>query len=301
MEKWLQKNYKMNLRKLIIIGLYFPFYLFNIFLGLLGINKDCVRIILMHDIPLHRHKEFKSIITSISRRWTFISVNEFEDHFSGKKKLSGRNVLLTFDDGFHSNRVVADEILDPLGIKALFFIVGRFAEKRSQEDQQNFIINNLYPEWRGHDYPSNLKEMKNMDINDLKHLSGNGHSIGFHSTTHKNLATLESESDLKNEIVDGALILERKLGIKINHFSFGFGNIDFFSKKALEVANRHFSFIHTGMRGRNVTDTPLWALRRDTISLDDSNLQIASFLEGSADTRYTKDFKRYESWLEDFH
>ena len=151
----------------------------------------------MHDIPNDKHKEFKSIINYISRRWNFISVQEFEDHFSGKRKLEGRNVLLTFDDGFHSNRVIADEILDPLGIKALFFIVGKFTEKKSQQDQQKFITDNLYPEWRGHDYPSNLKEMKNMDIDDLKHLLNHGHSIGYHSTTHKNLATLESQSDLK--------------------------------------------------------------------------------------------------------
>jgi len=260
-----------------------------------------IRILLMHDVPTDKYKGFESIIYNISKRWNFISAQELEDHLSGKKTLKGRHVLLTFDDGFHSNRLIADKILEPLKIKALFFIVGQFVDKKNHHDQQEFIRDCLYPKWRGHDYPENLKEMKNMDIEDLKHLRKHGHSIGFHTTSHKNLASLDSESDLRKEIVEGALALEKKLGFKINHFSFGFGNIDYFSKKALLIAERHFNYIHTGMRGDNSEDTPVWALRRDTISLEDSNLQIASLLEGSADSRYKNEFKRYESWFKDVH
>ena len=253
----------------------------------------------MHDIPIDKYEDFKSIILSISKRWNFISALELENYLSGKHKLKGRHVLLTFDDGFHSNRLIADEILDPLEIKALFFVIGQFVDLKNHEDQQKFIKNNLYPKWRGHDYPENLKEMKNMDIEDLKHLVRQGHCIGFHSTSHENLASLAEESELKKEIIEGALKLERELGQKINHFSFGFGNIDYFSKEALEIAQRQFNYIHTGMRGDNSEDTPVWALRRDTISLSDSNIEISSFLEGTADRRYTKKLKRYESWLKD--
>ena len=289
----------MNLRKIIISLLYFPFFIGNAILRFLNLEGTKVRILLMHDIPSDRFEDFKSIILRISKRWNFISVDELEDHLSGKKNLKGRNVLLTFDDGFRSNRFIADEILASLKIKALFFVVGQFVEKNTHVDQQNFIKEYLYPKWRGHDYPENLEEMKNMDLGDLKHLIQQGHSIGFHTTTHKNLASLISESDLRKEIIEGAEKLEKKLGFKINHFSFGFGNIDYFSKAALEIAQAHFGYIHTGMRGDNFRETSVWALRRDTISIDDSHLQIASFLEGSADRRYTKGFKRYESWLED--
>ena len=253
----------------------------------------------MHDIPSDKHENFKSKIEYISKRWNFISTEEFENHSSGKKQLKGKNVLLSFDDGIYSNSVIAEEILDPLGIKALFFIVGDFLEQETTYDQRHFITHHLYPDWRGHTVPYNIDEMRNMDLEDLKFLIKRGHSIGFHSATHANLATLENKKDLEKEIVDGALTLENKLGSKINHFSFGFGNIEFFSKIALEVAQKHFEFVHTGMRGNNIQDTPVWALRRDTVSLDDSNLQIASFLEGSADSRYKNAFKRYESWSED--
>ncbi len=253
----------------------------------------------MHDIPEDKHENFRSKIKYISKRWNFITTEDLEKHLSGEIALKGRNVLLTFDDGFKSNRVVADEILEPLGIKALFFIIGNFVTKKTHNEQKKFIKENLYPKWRNHDYPSNIDSMRNMDIEDLNHLINNGHTIGFHSSNHKNLAKLESRSDLEIEIVEGARNLEKILGKKIKHFSFGFGNVEFFSHKALSVARSQFNFIHTGMRGNNQRYTPSWALRRDTISLEDSNLQIASFLEGSVDSRYTNAFKRYESWTED--
>lgn len=252
---------------------------------------------LMHDIPSDKYNEFTQKIKFISKKWQFISVNQLEDHISGKKLLKGRNVLLTFDDGFLSNRLVADKILNKFNIKALFFVVSNFVSKETYEEQQSFIKNNLYPSWREHDYPSNINEMKSMNLEDLKHLVDCGHTIGFHTSNHLDLSSLDESSDLHNEVVEGALLLEKKLDYKIKHFSFGFGNVDFFSKKALIKANSHFAFIHTGMRGDNAKSNLSWALRRDTISLDDNNLQIASFLEGSSDLRYSQDFLKYESWL----
>ena len=244
-----------------------------------------------------RHNIGFEAIKFIAKKWNFISPKEFEDYLSGKKNLEGRNVLLTFDDGFYSNKLIADKILNPLGIKALFFIVGNFAQLKPDQDPKDFIKENLYPKWRGHDYPENLEEMKNLSLDDLSHLATKGHSIGFHTQNHKDLASIDSKSELKEEIIDGAIALEEQLGLKINHFSFGFGNVDFFSEDALHLAQSHFEYVHTGMRGDNLRNTPKHALRRDTVSLDDTNIEVASFLEGSADSRYSKDFNKYESWL----
>ncbi len=251
----------------------------------------------MHDIPSYSLKRFEEIIKFIAKKWNFITPKEFEDYLSGKKNLKGRNVLLTFDDGFYSNKLIADKILNPLGIKALFFIVGSFVQLKPDQDPKDFIKEKLYPKWRGHDYPANLEEMKNLSLDDLRYLTTQGHHIGFHTQNHKNLASIDSESELKAEIIGGALELEEQLGFKINHFSFGFGNVEFFSKDALQLAQSHFEYVHTGMRGDNLSNTSKHALRRDTVSLDDTNIEVASFLEGSADSRYSKDFNKYESWL----
>ena len=72
-----------------------------------------------HDIPE------KTYAFQTSNPVSCVSVSvltplQFLDFINGKYCLSGINLLITFDDGFKSNRIVADKILEPLGIKGIF-------------------------------------------------------------------------------------------------------------------------------------------------------------------------------------
>ena len=58
------------------------------------------------------------------------------------------SLLLSFDDGFHSNRLIVDNILNELGIKALFFIISNFAELGPKDNWRRFVANNICPEIR---------------------------------------------------------------------------------------------------------------------------------------------------------
>ncbi len=47
--------------------------------------------------------------------------------------------ILTFDDGFATNRRIADEILNPMGIQALFFVASAFVDLGERDDYRAFI------------------------------------------------------------------------------------------------------------------------------------------------------------------
>ena len=51
--------------------------------------------------------------------------------------------MLTFDDGFYSNYIIAKEVLKPLGIKAIFFVTTEFIDSKNKDLQQNFIKQNI--------------------------------------------------------------------------------------------------------------------------------------------------------------
>ena len=241
----------------------------------------------------------KEKILFLTKRWKFISPETFSQYLNGETALSGNNLLLSFDDGFSSNRIVAEEILNPLGIKAIFFVVTDFIKLISLEDQRKFIKERLYPEWRKHPLPENFHEMGSLSYADLKFLLQTGHTIGSHTASHPDLSKLSSEEELIKEVIESAKELEKKLSIKIDHFSYSFGNISFFSKKALNIAKSHFQFVHTGMRGNNFKRMNSWAIRRDAIDMKDSLNLMASFLEGVADFRYVSSLEKYESWASD--
>jgi len=261
-----------------------------------GKKNRRLRVMLCHDIAPDKYGVFRKKIEWLSKRWNFINADEFVELLSGKKEITQDSLLLTFDDGFNSDRIVADEILNPIGIKALFFVISDFVELEDKNEQAKFIKNNLYPPSSGEDLPSHIADIRNMSINDLKHLVENGHTIGSHTATHARLSEIRDEQKLINEIVLSADRLEELIGVKINHFSFTFGNLASFSKQALGVARNRFPYIYTGMRGDNSLHVPSWAIRRDTIAVKDSLHLVGAFLEGAVDFRYRESLEKYESW-----
>ena len=235
----------MNLRNIIISLLYLPFFLFNAILRFLRIEDAKVRILLMHDIPNNKHDNFASIIRHVSKRWNFISPEELEGHLSGAQSLKGRNVLLTFDDGFHSNRVIADEILDPLGIKALFFIPTGFVDMRGSRALQ-FAKTRLFPFSSPQDLSDGAYDA--MSWEDIASLVHSGHCIGSHTDTHPELSSLTYQEQY-HEIVHSADILSAKLSIPIQQFAYPFGSIRQVNKDSVKIAQTRFDTSYSNIRG----------------------------------------------------
>lgn len=134
-----------------------------------------------------------------------------------------------------------------------------------------------------------------MSIDDLKFIIDNGHTIGGHTSNHRRLSEIMNQ-DLEEEIVNSADFLEQKLSVKIEHFAYTFGDLASFTPSALAVARSRFKYIHTGMRGDNSGMRNSWAIRRDSLSANDSKSLVGAFLEGGADRFYSSDLATYESW-----
>ncbi|EMO07728.1 hypothetical protein LEP1GSC137_4213 [Leptospira borgpetersenii str. Noumea 25] len=113
----------------ILAASYLPLRMFNVLGRSLKIKDDSeLRVLLYHDIAGQERSRFRTQLEKISIDWKFISPEVFAEMVRGEKEILGRNLLLTFDDGYLSNRIVAEEILEPLGIKALFFIISDFVD-----------------------------------------------------------------------------------------------------------------------------------------------------------------------------
>ncbi|EKO79459.1 polysaccharide deacetylase [Leptospira sp. Fiocruz LV3954] len=271
---------------------YIPLRMFNMLGRSLKIKDNSeLRVLLYHDIALEERSRFRAQLEKISMDWKFVSPEVFEDMIRGKKEIAGRNLLLTFDDGYFSNRIVAEEILEPLGIKALFFIISDFADIQ-KERIKKFISDNIYPSFTVEKVPDCWIPMR---WKDLEILLRKGHSIGSHTKTHARLSRINSIYRLQDEILTSKKKLENKLGINIKHFAYTFGDLKSFSKDALKMAKEHYEFIHTGLRGDNKV-SPAWAIRRESFSPSDTDHLIGAILEGGADILYKSKLRIYESW-----
>ena len=226
---------------------------------------------------------------------------KFEKMISGSEPVQDNNLLITFDDGLISNRIVAEKVLNPLGIKAIFFVVTDFIDIKNVDEARQFIADNIVPKAKKEEIPMHWY---NMQWEDLSALIEQGHTIGSHTKKHTRLSSCNNKDELIEELVISANYIENKLGKKVEHFAFTFGNIQSFSNAAMEVARSQFSFIYSGVRGNNVNNVSPLAIRRDVAAyqllnneyrLCDDKL-LKTFLDGIADLHYFNSRRKLDSW-----
>ena len=255
-------------------------------------ENSVLRILIHHDIKSDEQIiSFKNQINSLSKEFDFISPKEFEDTINfGKVK--GKKLLLTFDDGFKSNRIIAESILNKKGIKALFFIVTDFIGLKKNSLNYSKIIRNIYPNG-----PTLNEFSEPMDNDDIQFLIDSGHTIGCHTATHKMLSKITKVSDLKEELIDSKDNLEKMFNIKIKHIAYPFGTFESIDKKSLKLLSESYEFVHSGLRGNNLKAQKLFY--RDATNTETKTTRLKAFLSGNADFIYKNKFKTLKSFLID--
>ena len=283
----------MSLKHLLLAAAYQPLKLGNALMRQVSSHSGGrLRVLIYHDIARADETRFVAQLCWLRRSWRFITPASFTSMIAGDLPVTADCLLLTFDDGFASNRRIAETVLNPLGIKALFFIVSEFAALSPTADWRSFICENISPGLQPGAVPSHWR---NMGWDDLAYLLETGHSIGAHTANHARLSQVPA-ADLVAEIICSANVLERKLNTKIDHFAYTFGDLSSFSPSALATARSRFKFIYTGLRGNNVGGVATWAIRRDGIAPSDSLSLVGALLEGGADRYYAASLATYESW-----
>ena len=65
----------------------------------------------------------ENIKTLLDNGYTFLSFEDLDDAYNGKKELPNKPILITFDDGYYSNYRYIFPILEKYNVKASIFIV----------------------------------------------------------------------------------------------------------------------------------------------------------------------------------
>jgi len=262
--------------------------------GFFGSRAPQLRVLLYHDVAPNELDSFKSKLIWLKARWKFLSPYKFEQVIRGERELDRDSVLLTFDDGFHSNRVIAEKILEPLGIQAIFFVVTNFIDQQDLARSRDFICQRL-----GTSTDPKLLPLhqKNMSWKDLRGLNNLGHTIGAHTKSHERLLPNIEAGLMYDEIIGSANRLEQELSTKIKHFAFPYGNFSSISRSAIQLALIRYEFIHSSLRGNNrLLKSPGKIIRRESLKPTDSNSLVGALLYGAADYRYRAHNDVLDQW-----
>ncbi len=248
-------------------GLNYIYKLKHQHLKYFGVNGGILPIIL-HNVSSYDFNACEKLLTTLKKSYSFIDPKDFAEYINSSNRISGVQLMLTFDDGFYSSKLVAEKILEPLDIKAVYFVTTEFIDERHSKSIRKFIKKQLFDGALISD--SVIDEMKPMSWEDVEWLMERGHMIGSHTCSHSRLSSIKNTQKLEYEIIVSAEKITEKLGCSVDFFAFPFGDIHSISPVALSMAGKKYKFVFSGIRGKNSHNTNRLTIRREAVSLKDS-------------------------------
>ena len=236
------------------------------------VPRDGYRALLFHDVPPSQRAAFAALVTQLHHQGRLIT--------PAQAAAGGDGVLLTFDDGFQSNLEVAETILAPLGVSALFFVCPGLVDLRG-DAQAAAIGANVF------DGKRDAGDLRIIDWDGVERLRALGHTIGSHTLDHKRLTALSA--DARAEQIDGAAErLRQRLGAVPDWFAYTFGDAWSVDAPSLAAIARRHRFCRSGVRGANRQGVSPYALRADHVELGGDEAWRWLAVEGGLDPLYRK-------------
>ncbi|MFM7729300.1 MAG: polysaccharide deacetylase family protein [Flavobacteriales bacterium] len=168
-------------------------------------------VLCMHSTPAERRAQFEKLLDFLLRHFRPLQPGQLNDYFQGKLS-EGPYVLFTFDDGLKNN-LLAAELIEKRGAKAVFFVVPNFVDA---VEGRNYYLKNIRSviDQRVDHEPEDFEPM---NISDLKNLLERGHFVESHTLSHllRNSSTIQ---EIENEIAGSKRWLSERLNNKATMF-----------------------------------------------------------------------------------
>jgi peptidoglycan/xylan/chitin deacetylase (PgdA/CDA1 family) len=225
-----------------------------------------VRIAMSHHVFEEDFEQFDRILRALGTEREFIEPQQFFRHYAkaAPDPIVGKSLLWTFDDGLFSAYNTAQQVLNPLGMKALFFVPTAILDFRTHEQMREFAharvlfgtrpLHELRPE-----------EYVTMSAEHLQTLHEQGHMILPHTHSHVLARDITTPEDVNRELTRPKLILEDLLQSRADAVAIPVGTPSTVSTYSYRQIALVYFACFTALGGANTQRTDPRFLRRDSI------------------------------------
>lgn len=222
-------------------------------------------------------EEFDRQMGYLKGNFEVITLSEYIGRAS-ENRLSGKEVCVTFDDGFKDNYLYAFPILKKHGLPAVFFLTTKYIgtdtlfpwmalDKGARED----IVNNR-TRW----LPLSWGEVREMMEYSME--------FGTHTHTHRDSLSNMSEEDAKKEIEESTRTFLKNTGLHPELFSYPHGTFKDYNETHIELLKLYnYKAALTTNTGRNSPGEKEYELKRIIIYEEDSLWEFKKKLSGAYD------------------
>jgi peptidoglycan/xylan/chitin deacetylase (PgdA/CDA1 family) len=233
-------------------------------------RRSGVRIVHYHHVFDDEREAFARQLDFLASAFEPVSLSEAVGRLRDDR-VGGREVVVTFDDGFRNQFANAAAVLAERGWSACFFLVTDFIGATSSADAARLCRERFH-------LPRPVEPMSWAHADALVR---QGHEVGSHTRTHPDLTSIPL-ADVYEELAGARAELERRLGLAPEHFSAPYGDSGRFSGAVSDAARTAgYASCATAQRGLNSGLADVYALRRHHLEASWPLAHVRYFL-GSA-------------------
>jgi peptidoglycan/xylan/chitin deacetylase (PgdA/CDA1 family) len=209
--------------------------------------------------------------------FTSLTLDEYFEGACGLRELPSRSVVITFDDGFADNYLVAWPIARRCGVQMNLFVCTGLVGGQTLRDFSD-------ESERGRASRARLSEYwKPMSWDQLREMMSDGVVVGFHSHNHRNLGEL-SEGEIASDAAEGISIFTEHLGVGPRYFAFPFGHYGSYPNIAMDVLiSQGIKMFFTTELGRTPLSDPRRLFSRIVVHPEDDLSSFRRKLLGGYD------------------
>ncbi len=193
----------------------------------------------------------------------------------------GEQFTITFDDGLLSSYEATQAVLDPLGLKAAFFVPTAILELKSDEEMRSFCVENLQ---LGAGIGS--EQSRFMSRQHLLDLRDRGHAVFPHTHSHEPLTRIRTSEAVDRELRLPRAILEDLLQEPVTALALPYGDDRSVGSDGFRAVERIYDACFTSIPGVNSSRTDPYLLRRDDLHPHDPVDHVVNLCEGVLDIPY---------------
>ena len=230
-----------------------------------------LRSVYCHYVFDDQKERFEEIITELKKIGTFVNTDTCLEMLSGKRKIDGQYLHLSFDDGFRNIFTNAIPVLKRHNVPAIFFVPSRLMEANwaTTKDYCKLV------------HMTGVTEMVRWD--ELQEMVNLGFEIGSHTRTHARFSDISKDAALmEDEITGSKHDLEDRLGKECKYIAWPFGeksDADALSLQMTQKAGYHACF--SAVRGMvNPKTTNQFRIPRHHFEVESPLSHIKGFARG---------------------
>ena len=239
-----------------------------------------IRILYYHSVHPHRRNEtnvrpaaFERHLRHLKKQYRVVPLEEALDLLQ-KKMFTGKEMVVTFDDGYRDNVVVAAPLLRRYGMKAAFFLTVGYI------GTDTILHHDL------HDDPA---ANRLLSWDEAIALLREGHTIGSHTLTHVQLSSLDAGGKRK-EMKESLAMLRKQLGEGGYPVSYPYGSwTDFDAETTVLAGEDGYSSGFSAVSGVNTETSDIFCLFRIGVDASDNLITFAAKCSGTLDFLALKD------------